>query len=138
MNFNLLNEIIEKEAGVSICPICGIPYDKYHKNQKTCGTDECKRLWHNRYLEERRQKMLAENPEEFRAYRREAQRKTRERKRKAKVADGNYQKLENYWLDKANRRIETDGLEYGKKQAERTLASVPKIDVSGFRKGDEK
>ena len=138
MNFSLLNEIIEKEAGVSICPICGIPYDKYHKNQKTCGTEECKRLWHNRYLEERRQKMLAENPEEFRAYRREAQRKTRERKRKAKVADGNYQKLENYWLDKANRRIETDGLEYGKKQAERTLASVPKIDVSGFRKGDEK
>lgn len=138
MNFNLLNEIIEKEAGVSICPICGIPYDKYHKNQKTCGTDECKRLWHNRYLEERRQKMLAENPEEFRAYRREAQRKIRQKKRKTKVADGNYQKLENYWLDKANRRIETDGLEYGKKQAERTLASVPKIDVSGFRKGDEK
>ena len=138
MNFNLLNEIIEREAGVSICPICGIPYDKYHKNQKTCGTDECKRLWHNRYLEERRKKMLAENPEEFRAYRREAQRKTRQKKRKTKVADGNYQKLENYWLDKANRRIETDGLEYGKKQAERTLASVPKIDVSGFRKGDEK
>lgn len=137
MNFNTLNEIIEKEAGVSICPICGIPYEKYHRNQKTCGTDECKRLWHNRYQEERRRKMLAEKPDEFREYRREAQRKTRQKKRKAKVVDGNYQKLENYWIDKANRRIETDGLEYGKKQMERTLADIPKIDVSGFGK-DEK
>lgn len=134
MNFNTLNEIIEKEAGVSICPICGIPYEKYHRNQKTCGTDECKRLWHNRYQEERRRKMLAEKPDEFREYRREAQRKTRQKKRKAKVVDGNYQKLENYWIDKANRRIETDGLEYGKKQMERTLADIPKIDVSGFGK----
>lgn len=134
MNFNTLNEIIEKEAGVSICPICGIPYEKYHRNQKTCGTDECKRLWHNQYQEERRRKMLTENPEEFRAYRREVQRKTRQKKRKAKVVDGNYQKLENYWIDKANRRIETDGLEYGKKQMERTLADIPKIDVSGFGK----
>ena len=130
MNFNLLNEIIEKEAGVSICPICGIPYDKYHKNQKTCGTDECKRLWHNQYQEERRRKMLTENPDEFRAYRREAQRKTRQKKRKAKVADGNYQKLESYWVNKADRRLETGGHEYGKRQVEKTLAQVPKIDVN--------
>ena len=129
MNFDELNAIIAEEAGVNICPICGIPYEPYHSRQKTCGADECKRLYHNRCLEERRRKMLAETPDEFRAYRREAQRKSRQKKRNAKVADNNYKKLESYWINRQERRIETDGLEYGKKQVERTLAAIPKIDT---------
>lgn len=138
MNFDELNEIVAKEAGVSICPICGTPFKKFHSRQKTCGSDECKRAWHNQYYNERRRRLLAENPEEFRAYRREAERKYRRKKRSAEMADDNYKKLEDYWLNRAERRIETDGLEYGKKQAERTLASVPKIDVSGFKKENKK
>lgn len=130
MNFDELNEIVAKDAGVKICPICGTPYEGYHRRQKTCGTDECKRLYHNKQLRERRKRLMAEDIEAFRAYRAEAQRKSRRKKRNAKVANENYQKLESYWIDKANRRIETDGLEYGKKQMERTLASVPKIDVN--------
>lgn len=135
MNFDELNEIVAKEAGVNICPICGIPYEKYHSRQKTCGTDECKRLWHNKCLREHRKRKYEEDADAFRAYRREAQRKSRRKKRKTEVANENYQKLESYWIDKANRRIETDGLEYGKKQMERTLAQVPKIDT---RIGDKK
>lgn len=130
MNFDELNEIVAREAGVNICPICGIPYEKYHSQQKTCGTDECKRLWHNKYMRANRKQKYKENADAFREYRREAQRKSRRKKRKTELVDKSYQQLENYWLDKANRHIETDGLEYGKKQMARTLAQVPKIDVN--------
>ena len=51
----------------------------------------------------------------------------------------NYKKMQSYWerqLDKDLKiRDAEDGLEYGKKQVEKTLAQVPKIDVSGFMKG---
>lgn len=137
MNFDALDEIIAKNTDLHFCAICGTPFRPYHRRQKTCGTEECKRAWNNMRYSNRRKRLLSENPEEFRAYRREAERKSRRKKRNTKLADDNYQKLESYWLNKADRRIETDGLEYGKKQAERTLASVPKIDVSGFRKGDK-
>ena len=136
MNFDLLNEIIAKEAGVNICPICGIPYEKYHSRQKTCGTEECKRLWHNRGVEERRRKMLAENPEEFRAYRREAEKKTRRKKKEKEMLRKNYKKMQSYWERQLDKERRTDGgLDYGKKQVEKTLAQVSKIDVSGFEKG---
>ena len=137
MNFDLLNEIIAKEAGVNICPICGIPYEKYHSRQKTCGTEECKRLWHNRCVEERRRKMLTEKPEEFRAYRREAEKKTRRKKKQKEMLRKNYKKMQSYWerqIDVKERKID-GGLDYGKKQVEKTLAQVSKIDVSGFEKG---
>lgn len=130
MNFDELNAIVAKEAGVNICPICGIPYEKYHANQKTCGTDECKRLWHNRYMSERRKKMYAEDADAFREYRREAQRKSRRKKRNAKVAEMNYEKLASHWVNKHERVLETGGHEYGKRQVEKTLAQVPKIDVN--------
>ena len=129
MNFDELNAIIEREAGVSICPVCGVPFDKYHSRQKTCGSDECKRMWHNKYFRDRRKRLLAEDPEAFRAYRREAQRKTRQKKRKAKVAEATYEKLATYWVNKHDRVLETGGHEYGKKQVEKTLAQVPKIDT---------
>ena len=134
MNFDELNEIVAKEAGVYICPICGIPYEKYHSRQKTCGTDECKRLWHNRYVDARRKEMREIDVEAYREYRREAQRKSRQKKRKAKVAEMNLEKIASHWVNKNDRVLETGGHEYGKKQVEKTLASVPKIDVSGFGK----
>lgn len=136
MNFDELNEIIAREAGINICPICGTPFEKYHSRQKTCGTNECKRLWRNRYFEERRRRMLAENPEEFRAYRREAERKTRRKKRNEEVMRRNYKKMQSYWerqIDVKERKID-GGLDYGKKQVEKTLEQVPKIDTSGFKK----
>ena len=137
MNFDQLNDIIAKEAGINICPICGVPYEKYHSRQKTCGAEECKRLWRCRYFDERRRRMLAENPEEFRRYRREAEKKTRHKKREQELMRRNYKKMQSYWerqIDVKERKLD-GGLEYGKKQVEKTLAQVPKIDVSEFMKG---
>ena len=140
MNFDELNEIIAREAGINICPICGTPFEKYHSRQKTCGTDECKRLWRNKYFDERRRRLLAENPEEFRAYRREAEKKTRRKKRNKEAMRRNYKKMQSYWerqIDVKEHRID-GGLDYGKKQVEKTLEQVPKIDTSGFEKREEK
>lgn len=130
MNFDELNRIVAEEAGINICPICGTPFDKYHARQKTCGTDECKRLYKNQYLKDRKARLMREDVEAFREKRREAQRKSRRKKRRKEVADENYQKMQEYWASQAERHIETDGLEYGKRQMERTLASIPKIDVN--------
>lgn len=130
MNFDELNKIVAKEAGINICPICGTPFDKYHARQKTCGTDECKRLYKNQYLKDRKERLMREDVEAFREKRREVQRKSRRKKRRKEVADENYQKIQKYWEEQAERHIETDGLEYGKRQMERTLASIPKIDVN--------
>lgn len=132
MNFDELNAIIEREAGVSICPVCGVPFDKYHSRQKTCGSDECKRMWHNKYFRDRRKRMLAEDPEAFRAYRREAEKKTRRKKKEKERMRRNYKKMQSYWerqIDVKERKLD-GGLDYGKKQVEKTLAQVPKIDVN--------
>ena len=140
MNFDELNEIIAREAGINICPICGTPFEKYHSRQKTCGTDECKRLWRNKYFDERRRRLLAENPEEFRRYRREAEKKTRRKKKEKEMMRRNYKKMQSYWerlIDVKEHKID-GGLDYGKKQVEKTLEQVPKIDVSGFEKREEK
>lgn len=139
MNFDELNKIVAKEAGVNICPICGTPFGKYHSRQKTCGTEECKRLWRNKYYDERRRRLLKECPEEFRRYRREAEKKTRKKKRERELMQRNYKKMQSYWerqIDVKERKLD-GGLDYGKKQVEKTLAQVPKIDVSGFEKGDK-
>ena len=134
MNFDELNEIVAREAGVSICPICDVPFIKKHPRQKTCASSECKRAWRNQYFEDRRRRMLAENPEEFRAYRRAAEKKTRKKKKERERMSRNYKKMQDYWQRQEDIKLhETDGgIDYGKHQVEKTLAQVPKIDVSGF------
>ena len=141
MNFDALDEIIRKNTDLHFCPICGTPYRPYHRRQKTCGDEECKRVWRNRYYEKRRRSKLAEDPEAFRAYRRDAEKKTREKKKEKEMMRKNYKKMQSYWerqLDKDLKvRDAEDGRSYGKKQVEKTLAQVPKIDVSEFMKGKE-
>lgn len=138
MNFEVLDEIVARNSMVNICPICGTPFRKFHSRQKTCGAEECKRLWRCRYYERRRKKKLAEDPEAFREYRREAEKKTREKKKEKEMMRKNYGKMQSYWerqLDKELKiRDAEDGNSYGKKQVEKTLAQVPKIDVSGFER----
>lgn len=138
MNFDELNEIVAKEAGIDICPVCGTPFERRHKAQKTCGTDECKRLYKNNYLRERRKRLMEEDIEAYRKKRRETQRKSRRKQRELELAEKNLEKAQEYWDKRAERHIETDGIEYGKKQMERTLAMIPKIDVSGFGKEQTK
>lgn len=136
MNFDALDEIIRKNTNLNICPICGSPFRQYHSRQKTCGDEECKRIWHNKYHKKRRAKKLEENPEAFRAYRREAERKTRKKKKEKEIMSRNYDKLEEYWQkqEELMGRANDGGLDYGKQQIQKTLANVPKIDVSGFGK----
>ena len=138
MNFDELNKIVAEEAGVHICPICQTPFEPINKRQKTCGVKECQRLYKNQYLRERRRRLMEEDIDAWRKYQADAQRKSRRKKKALEVIDTNLQKLQNYWDAQQEKHIETDGLEYGKKQAERTLAKVPKIDVSGFKRSDKK
>ena len=75
----------------------------------------------------------------FREYRRVAQRKSRRKKKETELMQRNYKKMQSYWerqIDVKERKLD-GGLDYGKKQVEKTLAQVPKIDVSGFEKGDK-
>lgn len=138
MNFSELDKIIQ-DAGISICPICGTPFDKRHYRQQTCGSRECKTLWKNKYLKERRERLKSEDPDAYRERNAEAQRKSRRNKKRKQRIEENLNRMERYWETQTHvTAITDDGIYYGKRQMEKTLALVPKIDVEGFRKEIEK
>lgn len=141
MNFDELNEIVAKEAGVDICPICGTPFHRRDARQKTCGASECKRLWKNKYLRERRLRLIAEDKELFNFRHAEAQRKSRHKKRAEKIARENAKSdtisTENIERLESLIVMRTPASEYAEQQKAKTLAAVPKIDVSGFEKRDK-
>ena len=136
MNFDQLNEIVAKEAGVSICPMCDTPFYKRDARQKTCGSNECKRLWKNKYLRERRLRLIAEDKELFNFRHAEAQRKSRRKKRDRQIereaedakddtiSAKNIERLESLFV------MRTPADNYAELQIAKTLASVPKIDVN--------
>ena len=136
MNISELNDIITNETGICICPVCGTPYEKYHSRQRTCGAEECKRLWHNKYLRERRERLIAEDKDAYNRYHTIAQRKSRQKKRNMERADESLRKAQEYWerFEKRHATDKPDGKGYAERQIERTLSQVPKIDVSGFGK----
>lgn len=136
MNFDALDEIIRKNTDLNICPICGTPFRQYHRRQKTCGTEECKRQWHNSYLRKRRVRLMTEDRDAFNKEHAEAQRKYRLKKRGIKEMSEALDRMQAHWdavLEKET-RLADGGFDYGKRQMEKTLANVPKIDVSGFGK----
>ena len=139
MNFEELEKILAANIEGSICPVCGTPYIPFNRNQKTCGTKDCKRQWRNQYFRERNRRMREEDLDAFREYRAEAQRKTRAKKRAVRDAERRLDAMQEYVnkTEEKDKRFE-DGLNYGKRQVEKTLALVPKIDVSGFEKEREK
>lgn len=134
MNFDELNEIVAKQAGVAVCQICGIPFYKRDARQKTCGADECKRQLKNQYLRERRLRLIAEDKELFNYRHAEAQRKSRHKKRAQQIARENaesdtisvedIERLESLFV------MRTPADEYAERQKAKTLASIPKIDVN--------
>ena len=136
MNISDLDKIIEEETGISICPVCGTPFERYHKRQRTCGTEECKRLWHNKYLRERRERLIAEDKDAFNRQHAIAQRRSRHKKRNMEIADENLRKAQEYWerFEKKHYTEKSDGKGYAERQMQKTLSQVPKIDVSGFGK----
>ena len=140
MNFDELSAILNEEAGINVCPICGTPFDKRYRQQKTCGTDECKRKYKNKYLRERRKKLLEGDRELFNKAHAEAQKKYRDKKKNKENVERAYDKIEGYWKEVKERREEVviDGFNYGKRQMEKTLAMIPKIDVNiEGRKSDD-
>lgn len=130
MDFNELSEIIAKETGQCVCAICGMPYRPHRANQKTCGNEGCKSEWHKRYQREYVKALREKDPEEFRRRNREAQKKLRDKMRRIDTADRRYDVIEERYkrIEEANKNI--TGIDYGKRQAEKTLAAIPKIDVN--------
>lgn len=135
MNISELEQIMG-DAGIDICPVCGTPYSKFHSRQRTCGAEECKRVWKNKYLRERRERLIAEDKELFNHIHTKAQQKYRLKKRGIKEVSETLDRMQEHWnsVFEKDVRLSDGGLEYGKRQIENTLASVPKIDVSGFGK----
>lgn len=131
MNFEEIEKIMA-DAGVSVCPICGTPYSKYHKRQRTCGNDECRREWKNKYLKEWRRKRIEANADEFRAYRADAMRKYREKMRALEERDEQLEEIEEKWekVDDFDKYVSEHGMEYGDRQAQKVLAGVSRIDVN--------
>lgn len=134
MNISELEKIIEEQTGNKSCPICSTPFKPRHSRQKTCGSPECKRLFHNQYLRERARRLKAEDKEAFNRYHATAQRQSRNRKKMREQSERNYAKLQEHWerVAEFDKTVAEHGLDYGKRQAEKTLASVPKIDVEAF------
>ena len=130
MNFDELDKLVSEAAGVEICPICRTPFKKYHSRQKTCGTDLCKKEWKLKGTKEWREKRIAENVESYRKYRNEVEKRYRDKKRGIRARDAQLEEEQNYWerLRKKDLAL-SDGTEYGARQIEKTLASVPKINT---------
>lgn len=126
MQIEELTKILTEEAGLHICPICATPFSPYNSRQKTCGSPECKREYHKKYVAENNKKQRRENPEEIKKKNRNAMRKYRSKQKRLEL----FEEAEKYWeeREKVNERI--TGLDYGKRSAEKTLAKVPKIDVN--------
>lgn len=126
MQISELTKILNEEAGLSFCEVCGIPFKPRNSRQKTCGSEECKRKYHSRYVGEQSKKKREENPEDVRRYGRTMMRKYRQNQKTAEALDD----MEEYWRKREEINKRVTGIDYGKRQAERTLASIPKIDVN--------
>lgn len=140
MNFDELNKIVAESAGVSICEICGTPFTPYHSRQKTCGTEECKKQNKKEYMRTRFELADKETEERLRRSHAEANKKWREKKRRAKEREEQLDELHERWKKQADfdEYIRKHGHEYGKLQMQKTLALVPKIDVNIVGKRKEK
>lgn len=130
--FEELERLIAEKTGAPICPICGTPYIPYNSRQKTCGAEECKHEWKCKYLRDRRKRLQEEDYEAYRDYCNEAQRKARAKKRTVDRLDEDLAALEEKYrrMEERDKTVFADGFNYGKRQMERTLALVPKIDVN--------
>ena len=125
-------EKLFRDAGITICPICGTPYEPYHSRQKTCGSDKCKREWKNAYMRERTRKQREEDLDGWRKYHRNAQRKYRAKQKGIEEFANELADLRKYAKHQEDfeKFIAEHGHEYGKYSAEKVLATVPKIDTN--------
>lgn len=136
MNIDDIEKALLHEANLKICEICGLPYKPYHSRQKTCGSADCKRKHHINYVREHTNTIMAENRELYLQKRREYSRRARAKKKKTKARERQLKELSERWQKQSefDQKVEKYGLDYGKRSAEKVLETVPKIDVSGFKK----
>lgn len=125
MSISELGKLIAEETGNQTCPICGTPFKPMNGYQKTCGHYECQRQWRKIYKKEYGERM--KDDEEYKKRRAEQQRKYRSKKKAVKERDKQLEKIAERW---ERQKDFEDGIHYGKRQMEKTLAMVPKIDVS--------
>lgn len=139
MNFDELSKIVAEETGQKVCVICGMPYTPRSTRQKTCGNEGCKHAWKKQYQLERMRRLREEDPDEWRRYHREAQKRSRDKHRHIDSVDTRYRQIEERYkrIEESNKNV--TGIDYGKRQAAKTLASIPKIDVNieGGKKYDD-
>ena len=137
--FEELGKIIAEETGVRICPICQVPFIPRHSRQVTCASEECKKAHRQAYLKERKERLMAEDIDLWRAKKAAAQRKHRRKKKDLMIVNENLKRAQEYWEKREAQHClaVSDGKEYAERQIADTLAKVPKIDVHGFGKEDE-
>lgn len=137
MDFTQITKILN-DAGIHVCPICGTPFQPYHSRQKTCGTEECKKAFHNQYVQARVKRLKAEDPEAWRDYHAKANKRWREKQKGIRQREEELKELQERWEKQSefDKKIAEYGFEYGKRSAEKVLATVPKIDVNIGAKHD--
>lgn len=131
MDFTQITKILN-DAGIHVCPICGTPFQPYHSRQKTCGTEECKKAFHNQYVQARVKRLKAEDPKAWKKYHADANRRWREKQKEIRQREEELKELQERWEKQSefDKKISEYGHEYGKRSAEKVLATVPKIDVN--------
>ena len=131
MNLTEIEKILS-ESGIHSCVICGTPFTPFRKNQQTCGSPECRAEHHRRYVVEYNRKKREENPDAYRRYRARKMREYRARQKELEEREEQFDELSERWQKQKelDRKISEYGLEYGKRSAEKVLATVPKIDTN--------
>ena len=138
MGMKEIQQALMNESGIKVCPICSTPYKPYHSRQKTCGSPECRKIYGREYSRKRNQERKAEDPEGYRASKRKAVYKYRQKKKATQARERQLKALSEQWERQSNfdKKVSEYGLEYGKRSAEKMLETVPKIDVNIRNKGE--
>lgn len=132
MNLEELKDKIAEQDGLRICPVCGLPFKPYRKSQRTCGERVCQKEYHRQYVKEYNRRRRIENPIAVRENNKLAMRKYRRRQRELEERDRQLEQMGEHWQkhEEFDNKVKEYGDRYGEVQAQKTLASLPKIDVS--------
>lgn len=132
MDLTKLEKILSDESGNKFCPICATPFKPRNSRQKTCGSAECKRQYHNEYVRQYKKQQREEFPEFVREQSRLAMRKMRARRKALEERDDDLGRQLEYWEKRKEfeQKIAAYGDKYGEVSAQKTLEKIPKIDTS--------
>lgn len=141
MKLEELKKRIAEQDGLCVCPVCGLPFKPYRKNQKTCAEPACQKQYHREYVKEYNRQKRVECPEIVREYNKLQMRKYRQKQREIKERDRQLQQMGEHWQrqEDFDKKVTEYGDRYGEIQKQKILESVPKIDLSmgGNNNGSE-